>query len=752
MISRLNMKMQSIILLVLIPLLLAVTLTVGLVVYDGLYQFIIGGFDKKLRAVSTVTAAFIDGDRHDEILMPRDVHGLAFDDSTGILYGVDDVTGNLVTVDTSTGGVDDIGPVGADGVTAMAFVPESRAFYAVDSSGVLFRLTPADPTGAPIDTLAEEVRSLTYDARRKQLLALGDGLSTIDPATGAVRKIDGGGAFDDLVLIAYDPSRERLYGVRRSAGRLFLLDLDRGTRTLVVRLREEKPTDSAQAVDTSMGMSTVNPPLRPEEWGLAVDPATGALFGAADRLVRIDPVTGILSHAHYVYGYRNEHSRLYLQYVVPMRRIRAKANLTYLYTQVILGQRNSQYILDASEGDEHSPIGFRDEMPDANVKGARDVMVRGDVFVSDIQPWELWGLIKTAFAPIYNSDDEISAMAGADVEISIISSKTRVALLEVGLVSILALLGSGFVSVKIAQRLIKPIERVKEGALHVAAGQYGHRIEMKDLLELELLSQSFNSMSLALESTVRELNDANRSLEDRRLRLELARVLAEECGRAQMVRTDAFVCSWLYGAANYPDSSGFLVDERSGRALLWLADSPAGQLQALRQRSEIAIVVGRLAEIYGLDRSLLDERLATLFVGTVYCYAMFDPSAGTIDIVARRPVDGTVVGSNGDVRRIELSGTTTLRLGASERLVLSSVDMTSILAAAAESLAPAAEGTAPVLYERIEHELHGNDMTEDMELVRGSARGLVAIISGAAVAGVTGGHEPELQTDIRGDA
>lgn len=751
MISRLNMKMQSIILVALIPLLLAVNLTLGLVVYDGLYQFIIGGFDKKLRAVSTVTAAFIDGDRHDEILMPRDVHGLSFDDSTGILYGADNATGNLVMIDTSNGGVIDVGAIGADQITAMSFVPGRRVFYAVDSSGVLLRLKPTDPSGVPIDTLSGRIRSMTYDSGRERLLALGDDLTAIDPATGVAQKVSSNAAYDELAQIAYNSATGQLYGVDRTAGQLFLLDIDHDTRRLVVRIDPEKPTDSTQEgfADTSLGMSTVNPPLALDAWGLAIDPVTGDLFGAADRLVRIDLRTGTLGYARYTYGYRNEHCNLYLQYVAPMRRIREKANLTYLYTQIILGQRNSQYILDATEGADHSPIGFRDEMPEANVKGARDVMVRGDVFVSDIQPWELWGLIKTAFAPIYNSNDEISAMAGADVEISIISSKTRVALIEVGLVSILALVGSGFVSVKIAQRLIKPIERVKEGALHVAAGQYGHRIEMKDLLELELLSQSFNSMSLALESTVRELNDANRTLEDRRLRLELARVLAEECGRAQMLRTDAFVCAWLYGAANYPDSSGYLVDEASGRVLLWLADSPAEQLQALRVRSEIAIVAGRLGEIYGLDHELLDSRLSNLFVGTVYCYAIFDPAAATIDILARRTVQGTMVGSDGGLRRVEISGMTVLDLKPTESFVISSVDILSVFAAGG-MIVPEGERTASGLHERIEHDLSANDMDGDEETSKGSVRGLVAIISGSEVADSTIAHKVEPSIDIQG--
>src|SRR3546814_9162988 len=45
----------------------------------------------------------------------------------------------------------------------------------------------------------------------------------------------------------------------------------------------------------------------------------------------------------------------------PMRRIRERLGLTYIYTQVTSGRAEVRYILDGTDGDEHTPLGRSEE-------------------------------------------------------------------------------------------------------------------------------------------------------------------------------------------------------------------------------------------------------------------------------------------------------------------------------------------------------------------------------------------------------
>ncbi|MFC1791203.1 hypothetical protein ACFL0I_01895, partial [Gemmatimonadota bacterium] len=68
------------------------------------------------------------------------------------------------------------------------------------------------------------------------------------------------------------------------------------------------------------------------------------------------------------------------------------------------------------------------------------------VFLSGLNPTEQWGILKTAFAPIAGANPALPAMAGADVNISVVGTKARVAIAQVGLTALLSLLLGAAVS------------------------------------------------------------------------------------------------------------------------------------------------------------------------------------------------------------------------------------------------------------------------------------------------------------------
>ncbi|HEY0646340.1 hypothetical protein [Phenylobacterium sp.] len=160
----------------------------------------------------------------------------------------------------------------------------------------------------------------------------------------------------------------------------------------------------------------------------------------------------------------------YLRNVQPMRRIRRELQLTYLYSQVLGGTKDVIYVLDATEGDEHSAIGSEDELTAETRTGLRRATADGSIYVSPIEFQEQWGLLKTAAAPVRDRQGRIVATAGADVNISVIEVATQNALLVSALIGVVSLLASALVTLQIVRHVAQPIEALKSEALRIAAG------------------------------------------------------------------------------------------------------------------------------------------------------------------------------------------------------------------------------------------------------------------------------------------
>jgi len=193
--------------------------------------------------------------------------------------------------------------------------------------------------------------------------------------------------------------------------------------------------------------------------GVLIDPADhDRLIGAAFAQEDADVV---------------EQSPPYLRNVIPIRRIRSKLDLTYLYTQAAGGSQDVTYILDGSEGDDHSPIGSEDDLSDMTMEGLDNAEAGKGIYVSPIEYQEQWGLLKTALAPVYGNDGQITATAGADVNISVIQVATQNTLFASALIGIGSILACLLVALMIVRRVAEPIEALKDHALKFAAGN-GH--------------------------------------------------------------------------------------------------------------------------------------------------------------------------------------------------------------------------------------------------------------------------------------
>lgn len=402
----------------------------------------------------------------------------------------------------------------------------------------------------------------------------------------------------------------------------------------------------------------------------------GVILSGFDRkLVAISRVTGGFirgeDHAR-IAAESNETSEIYQGYVRPMKAVAKKANLTYLYTQILAKEKPfCFYILDATEGPEHSAIGTRDELPMADYRGGERVATYGVVHVGDVQKTENWGLLKSAFAPIYNRDESVTAMAGADVNISVISEKMRVALFAVALLAVAAVLLAGLVSVAFARTITRPVNALRDGALVVAAGSYDHKILVEDPDELKDLSEAFSKVGSTLENTLRDLGDTDREMEQRKRRRDLAVALDKVAAGRGACAGSVCVPVMLGDAPDRRTASGWILARSFRGVVAWLARSPADALEALRLRSDLAVLAARLEEISGGRPDALKDALRELLGEDVRAVLICEADSGRLQCLARERITAARLSGTGPSVPAGLENERTVEMKPGERLVVS---------------------------------------------------------------------------------
>jgi HAMP domain-containing protein len=303
-------------------------------------------------------------------------------------------------------------------------------------------------------------------------------------------------------------------------------------------------------------------------------------------------------------GQDPEQHPTYLRYVEPMRRLRADAGLTFLYTQVLNPGTGQQctYLIDGTVGEGHSEIGAVDTIPADDWDVALRVVHDGAIAQTGIKKWEQWGLLKCGWAPIYGSDGQIKAMAGADVEITVIRKKTYVALIETIGVGALALAVAGFVSVRVARRLTHPLGSVREAALRIASGNYRARCHVDNPTEMRRLAGTLNGLAQMMERTIADARPRMQTWRRTRASAALLDALMPQAQRSAELAT-------LRPSGG--DASGLVVDRH--RVLLWLGRREADALAARRTSRDLEHIARGLIRRFGdeaIDRipSAVGER------------------------------------------------------------------------------------------------------------------------------------------------
>jgi HAMP domain-containing protein len=638
-----EMRIQSALLLILVPTLFLVTGVAGYLVYASLYSEILAGFDARLRSVSTVTAAFIDSDDHSRILQPCRLTALVFDPRTDRLLGTD-TEGRLVDIDRTSGSARPAASLGARFLDLTWDRRRSRILGLEAPGNRLLEINPESGESQVLLNFDESFQALAWDEGSGRLYAAGGRLATIDPRNWSVSHI-ADLETGPLASLSDGPEPGVLIGVPSLGSEILRIEVG-GPAPMISTVALSSP-DSGDDVDENDGKAE---PVTLRF--LTYDPDQGVFWTGNDRLARLVPPDFRL-HVFGYPGFRSESTSLYQKYVVPMRRIKQMVNLTYLYT-FVLGRRDRQIIygLDASTDKDHSNIGDVDSDPPE--EGTVRVFHQGGVHLSDIEFWEQWGLIKSADAAIYDRNGDIRAIAGADINISIIEQKTRSALLKVCLIGILCLGFASLAAVTVSNRLVRPIERLKTEALKVAAGQFGERVQVDSPTELQELAHSFNDMSAALKTTLEGLTRSNQQLERERRRTELVLSLASRTDLSRVPDGSPVVCGRLCQQPARRDASGWTVV--SSQLYAWIVSpSPDDPYEAVRLRSDLATTFTHLARAHSGQWESIRRFFEPLFRDSVQALINIDLDTGEHRLSVRGSLPGALIDRNGAPRLLNLT-------------------------------------------------------------------------------------------------
>jgi len=270
---------------------------------------------------------------------------------------------------------------------------------------------------------------------------------------------------------------------------------------------------------------------------------------------------------------------------------------------------------------------------------------QGTVYSSGIEDSEDWGLLKSAYAPIFEDGDGITGMVGTDISVSTIQDRTQIALAKVGLVTIVVLFLGGLGSILISLRLTGPLAAVQEGATRVAAGRRGERLAAPRLRDLADLTTSFNEMTQKLTSAVDKLTDETERVESMRRRRHLVHELATRARQGTPL-PPGLAASREHGEGDAVMPTRILVTgpRENPLVIAILTDSPDA-LAALAEREEVAVVSDRIITHDGPDPEVLIEALSRFCTPDETSLLVIQPTSRTAWSVGSLIVSGQMTES-----------------------------------------------------------------------------------------------------------
>ena len=166
-----------------------------------------------------------------------------------------------------------------------------------------------------------------------------------------------------------------------------------------------------------------------------------------------------------------ENSQKYSYYRDKMIRIQKDNNLTFIYSLIKDSEGKIHFILDTGENENHSPIGMEYEADDAVLSAFEGKPVIGSITTDQ------YGIFKSAYAPIIDSEGKTNAIIGVDIDYAEIVKAKREILIFIIAIAIAGFIASILLILFIRRILIKPIKSFSSTISDVA--RFDGNLEMR---------------------------------------------------------------------------------------------------------------------------------------------------------------------------------------------------------------------------------------------------------------------------------
>lgn len=122
-------------------------------------------------------------------------------------------------------------------------------------------------------------------------------------------------------------------------------------------------------------------------------------------------------------------------------------------------------------------------------------------------------LFMSGFAPLFNEKGQVIALVGSNLNLDIFDHMVDRAILMIVLASLVSILLVGSLVYLITNKISEPVQKLKDAALSLAAGEYEEKISVKGPREIVDLANTYNTMRECLLENITRLRDISYSRE-----------------------------------------------------------------------------------------------------------------------------------------------------------------------------------------------------------------------------------------------
>ncbi len=213
---------------------------------------------------------------------------------------------------------------------------------------------------------------------------------------------------------------------------------------------------------------------------------------------------------------KSEKDAAYIKPLKQLRSLQQATKMKFIYTLAMAGDDKTHFIIDATEGEDHSALHSEYDLTD-EMKLAFDGIPNADYQVYT----DAWGSQLSGYAPIFNSAGEVVGIACVDVDAGDIAAKNRQMLILVGLFILLAMMLALALSIITSNPIQKPIVFIDRSMqdLAEAGADLTRVISVETNDELAQLAGSFNRFLEHLRDIIHNITTKSSNMVDSSIQL-----------------------------------------------------------------------------------------------------------------------------------------------------------------------------------------------------------------------------------------